>query len=176
MHQKFVNLKLVSDVTWLITYTLERLSTCEYDTAFSLCYLTHNRNTSKQMNTTFLIVFNCMFSVQTHNSPWLLLCDHQSSPTWSHRLLDSAGTSQVPVACCRTPPAIAGAAEEGGILRVSRHTGGLSPCQSEGDWPFEPPDIPKWTETKMWYLTDPHRGIFFSLASQCKEDKAQGEL
>lgn len=118
----------------------------------------------------------CMLSVQTANPPLLLLCDHQCSPTWSHRLLNSASTSQVPVACCHTPPATAGVAEGGNLLRASRHTGGLSLCQGEGDWPFEPPDIPKWTETIMWYLTDPHRGIFFSLASQTREVKAQGEL
>lgn len=105
-----------------------------------------------------------------------LICDHQCSPAWPHRLLNSAGTSRVPAACCHTPPATAAGPEGGFLLKASRHTGGLSLCQSVGDWPFEPPDIPKWTETIMWYLTDPHRGIFFSLAPQCREVKAQGEL
>ena len=117
-----------------------------------------------------------MFSVQTTIQPLLLLCDHLCSPTWPHQLLNSASISRVPAACCHTPPATAGVAKGGNLLRASRHTGGLSLCQNKGDWPFEPPDIPKWTETIMWYLTGPHRGIFFSLAPQTKEVKAQGEL
>lgn len=110
------------------------------------------------------------------NQPLQLFCDHQCSPAWSHRLLNIAGTSPIPAACCHIPPATAGGPEGEHLLRASRHTGGLSPCQSEGGWPFEPPDIPKWTETIMWYLTDPHRGVFFWLAPWCREVKAQGEL
>lgn len=108
------------------------------------------------------------------NQPLQLFCDHQCSPAWSHRLLNIAGTSPVPAACCHTPPATSGGPEGEHLLRASRHTGGLSPCQSEGGWPFEPPDIPKWTETIMWYLSDPHRGVSFDLHHGAGRSKHRG--
>lgn len=115
-------------------------------------------------------------SVQPTSSPLRPLCDHLCSPTWQHQLLNNAGTSRAPVAYCHTPLATAGGAEGRSLLKASHHTGGLSHCQSEGEWPFELPDIPKWTEMIMWYLSDPHRGIFFSLAWQCRKVKAEGDL
>lgn len=122
-----------------------------------------------------LSVKSILFSWQIFNKPLLQLCDHLCSPTWPRRPPSSADTFQVLAACCHKPPATAVGVEAGNLLGASRHTGGLSLCQNEGDWPFEPPDIPKRTEGIMWYFTDPHWGIFFSLAPQFREVKAQGE-
>lgn len=118
----------------------------------------------------------CICSWQILNKPLLQLCDHPCSPTWPRRPPSSADTFQVLAAYCHKPPATAGGVEAGNLLGSYCHTGGLSLWQNEGDWPFEPPDIPKRTEGIMWYLTDPHWGIFFSLAApRFREVTAQGE-
>lgn len=91
------------------------------------------------------------------NKLLLRLCDHHCSPTWPRQLPNSAGSSRVLAACCHTPPSTAVEAMGGSLLRAAHHTGGLFLCHCEGDWPFEPSDIPKWTETIKWYLTGSHR-------------------
>lgn len=105
------------------------------------------------------------------DKPLQLLCDRRCSPTWAHQLPKSAGSSRVLAACCHTPPSTAAEAVEGSMLRASHHTGGLSLCHCEGNWPFEPFDIPKWTETIMWYLTGSHRGDSFHLYSTAGKPK-----
>lgn len=110
------------------------------------------------------------------NQPVPPLCDRRCSPAWPRQLPNTADIFRVPAACCHTPPATAVGVEVGNLLGAACHTGGLSLCQNEREWPSEPPDIPKWTQRIMWYLTDPCRGIFFSLAPQFREVKAQGEL
>lgn len=99
------------------------------------------------------------------NKPWRRLCDRHCSPTWPRQLPNSAGSSRVLAACCRTPPSTAEEAMGGGLPRAAHHTGGPFLCHCEVDWPFEPSDIPKWTETIKWYLTGSHREVSFHWCS-----------